>query len=223
MDPTIVESGTAHNATTWTSVALSAVVTEGSNIVGIRFLNTDPGEQPLWVHHRKTGSSDDWQNYLLEKSSIDVTIALTTARTFDYYVESGKVDIYVVDFSGTTMVSSSVTADDVRTPWLSGHDSTEISDAELTTCISKVTIEVNKAAQRHANIANVALDTDIKNYAIIIGAASKALPILRERGASKGLSSDMIVISNETAERYRNDYERMLDRMMSGTYYSSTS
>lgn len=113
-----------------------------------------------------------------------------------------------------------VTYTEIRTTLLdSAYSTTDISDATITEYITIITAEVDNAANRHEAISGVTLPTAIKNNAIKYGSLAMTLYGLRTKGSTRGLTSDMTIISNETADRYQAKYREMLDDIRKGTVY----
>jgi hypothetical protein len=151
--------------------------------------------------------------------SVDLKLTLTAARIFEYYFDAGALQVDVTYFWGTGL-SSSVSLSDV-TAWITmlgytvsatGH----LTSAEVQLCLDKVTAEVTTAATRYALIAMQTLDATFKNHTILNGSVTQALYVLRNVGATRGLTSDMIIISTETADRYNAEYKEEIEIIKQG-------
>lgn len=99
------------SASVFTAGDLSGVVASGSTQVDVRFKNIS--DFPIKMWYRKTGTSGVGENTDIspQESSGNITIALTTARTIEYYIEGGgTVECWVVDYrAGTLSAVSSTT------------------------------------------------------------------------------------------------------------------
>ncbi len=105
MDPTIIVTNGI--ATTWTSIDVSSIVASGSSHIIIRAVNKSA--YPIDFHYRNTGGTELAPINILEgRSSADVKIPITSALTFDYYIDSGMIDIYIIDYTTGTTSSASV-------------------------------------------------------------------------------------------------------------------
>jgi hypothetical protein len=196
---------------------LSGVVTAGSTNADLRITNT--GDYPCSFNWRDTGTTTWYQESLLPLQSVDKKLALTAARTFEYFFDASSLQVDVTYFWGTGL-SSTVSLSDV-TAWITmlGYTVSEtghLTSAEVQLCLNKVTAEVNTASTRYALIAMQTLDATLKNSTILTGSVAQALYVLRNVGATRGLTSDMIIISTETADRYNADYIQNLETIKQG-------
>jgi hypothetical protein len=148
---------------------------------------------------------------------VDLKLSLTAARTFEYYFDASSLQVDVAYFFGTGL-SSTVSLSDVEA-WITmlGYTiGTHLTSAEVQLCLDKVTAEVVTAATRYGLIASQTLDATFKNHTILNGSVAQALYVLRNVGATRGLTSDMVIISTETADRYNAEYKEELDTIKSG-------
>lgn len=201
---------------------LTTAVAAGSTHAMLNFLNTS--DVPIKLHYRQTGSSDD-QNVDISPGeySGDITIALTAARTIDYYIEGGgSITCYMVHYWGTGLATSTVVIADIRTKILiSGYSTDDIPDASIQEFIDEIVGEVNDAASTHANIAGFALNTTIKTNAIKMGASWLTLTALRNLGAKEGRIAQAILVSPATIDDFKGKYHDMLIKIRSGTHYGA--
>lgn len=199
---------------------LTGVVSSGSTYAMLLFKNTS--DVPIKVHYRQTGTSDDANVDLTPgEYSGDITIALTSARTIDYYIEGGgSITCYVVHYWGTGLAVSSVAVADIRTKLLiSGYSTDDIPDASIQEMIDEITGEVNDAAARHLLIAGFALNTTVQTNAIKMGATWLTLTALRNLGASQGLQAQRVIVSSDSLDDFKLKYTGMLERIRSGIVY----
>lgn len=205
------------DSTTPKTGSLTAVVTAGSTNASLRITNT--GGDLCNFYWRDTGTSTWFLAQPSPGTSIDIGVSLTAARTFEYYFDFSTLRVDVISFSSgglpTTIGLTDITA------WLVMHGYTVASDGNLTSaevqlCLDDVTVEVDMAAGRYLLIASQAINTTYKNQMILKGTVAQALYVLRNVGATRGLTSDMIIISNETADRYKAQYDEAITNMKSG-------
>lgn len=220
MEPTLTFTG---SATSFTAGDLSTVVATGSSQAEVRFKNISDVSVKVW--YRKTGTSGAGENTDITplESSGNITIALTTAKTIEYYVEGGgTIECWVVDFGGSGVVTSTVSVADIRTTLLdSGYSTSDIADAAIQGYIDMINAEVTDAATRHANIAGYTLNSSIKTNAIKYGALWQTLNLLRTKGAAQGLAQNRIIVDSETILDYKEKYEMILDGIQSGIKYGA--
>ncbi len=211
------DSSPSGDATTPKIGDLSSVVTAGSTDLVAILTNT--GDMPMNLYWRKTGTVPYYLLTIVPQVSVEQWISLTAARTFEYYFDASTLQVDVAYFFGTGL-SSSVSLSDV-TAWITmlgytvsatGH----LTSAEVQLCLDKITAEVNTAATRYGLIASQTLDATYKNHTILNGSVAQALYVLRNVGATRGLTSDMIIISTETADRYNAEYKEEFDKINSG-------
>lgn len=209
-------------ATSMTAFDLSAAVASGSTYAYILFQNIN--EFPVRIHYGQTGTSEDIPLSLAPGDyTTPIKITLTSARTVLAYIEGGgSATVWVESYGGTGLSPTSVLVSDIRTTLLdSGYSTSDISDNAIQGYIDIINAEVTDAATRHANIAGFTLNTSIKTNAIKMGALAQTLYSLRTKGALRGLTSDMIIISNETADRYNAKYQEILAGIESGIKYGA--
>ncbi len=201
---------------------LSSAISAGSTEANIRITNT--GDFPCFLNWRNIGDTDYNPKFLNPFDSADIWISLTAARTFEYYFDAGVLKVDVTYFFGSVGIST-VTVTDV-TNWLTMHGytisaSSDLTSAEVQLCIDEITAEVTMAVTRYALIASQTLNSSFKNHVILKGTVAQALYALRNVGATRGLTSDMIIISTETADRYYAVYKEEIERISQGTYYGA--
>lgn len=176
---------------------------------------------PIKLHIRESDTTDDL-NFDLSPGeyTIPIYITLTSARTIDYYIEGGgSIQCYVVAYGGsaglTTVLESDVSA------WLTmlGYTvsaSGNITIAQVQLCLDKVVAEIGLASSMFELKALYAVNTAFKNRITLEGAVAEALYALRNAGASTGLTQDRIIVSTETADRYKGTYDKAIDDMKNG-------
>jgi len=196
---------------------LSGAVTAGSTNADTRITNT--GDTPCSFNWRDTGTTPFYQKSLLPLESVDIKIALTAARTFEYFFDASTLQVDVTYFWGTGL-SSTVTLSDV-TAWLVAHGYTISASGDLTSAqvqlfLDDITSEVTPAASIWNAIRSQTLDAGLKNRIILKGTIAQALFALRNKGASSGLSQNRIIVDSETANNYQAYYERKVDDMLKG-------
>jgi len=196
---------------------LSSAITAGSSSATIRITNT--GDDLCNFYYRDTGTTTYFLSQLAPGTSTDVGIALTSARTFEYYFDAGALKVDVITFSGTAASSPASLAD--ITSWLVMHEYTvaangHLTSAEVQLCLDDIAAEIDMAATRYALIASQTLNEAYKKKITIKGTVAQALYVLRNVGATRGLTSDMVIISNETADRYKAEYDEAIVNMKSG-------
>lgn len=218
MEPTLAFTS---SATSFTEGDLSSIVAVGSSQADVRFKNIS--DVPFKLFYRKTGTTGVGENTDIspQESSGNITIALTTARTIECYIEGGgTVECWVVDYGGSGVVTAVVTVADIRTTLLdSGYSTDDISNAAIQGYIDIINNRVTKAATRHANIALYALDDATKTDAIKLGAAWLTLNLIINIAASHGIVQDKINASAESRDGFQGLYKEMFDDIMKGTVY----
>ncbi len=214
--------GFTGSATSFTAGNLSEVAV-GSSQVEVRFKNIS--DFPVKAWYRKTGTSGVGENVDLtpQESSGNITIALTTARTIEYYVEGGgTVECWVVDYGGSGVVTSTVSVADIRTTLLdSGYSTADITDAAIQGYIDIINTEVTDATGRHVNIAGFTLNAGIETNAIKFGVLWQTLNLLRTKSASSGLAQNSQRVDSETVRDYKDKYDMTLDGIQSGIKYGA--
>ena len=142
------------------------------------------------------------------------------AKTIDYYVEGGgSVECWVVDYGGSGAVPL-LTVDTVI-EWIEMLGYTvnatgNITSAQVQLCLDSVTADITDAANQFALLRLFATNTSKKNEKTLKGAVALTLSVLRNKGANRGLTSDMIIISNETADKFQAEYDKAIDDLTNG-------
>ena len=202
--------------------SLTSVVTAGSTNAAIRITNT--GDFPCAFYWRDTGTTTFQYKPILPSESVDIWVALTAARTFEYYYDASTIRVDVAYFFGTGL-SSSVSLSDVEA-WLTMHGYTigasgDLTSAQVQLCLDHVTAEVTMAATRYALIASQTLSADFKNHVIMKGATAQALYALSNKGAAHGLQAQAVRVDNATTDMYMAQYKSYIERIMSGIFYGA--
>ena len=210
------------DATTPKTGDLSSAITVGSKEANIRITNT--GDWPCNLNWRNIGDTVFTPKSILPNDSADIWISLTVSRTFEYYFDAGALQVDVTYFFGSAGISE-VTVTDV-TAWLTMHGYTigasgDLTSDEVQLCLTEIIAEVTMATTRYALIASQTLSAAFKSHVILKGTVAQALYALRNVGATRGLTSDMIIISTETADRYYAVYKEEIERISQGTYYGA--
>ena len=107
------------SATEWTAGSLAGAVPAGATDAVLSFSNTS--DVPLVLHLRKTSSSEDKQYEILPGLTTGmIWIALTSARTVEYYITQGSISCDVLTYvpgslsSGTTYTTATILAGFLR-------------------------------------------------------------------------------------------------------------
>ncbi len=223
MNPVTAFTDSNPSATSTASPAtgsLAAIITSGSQTAIIRFTNSS--DTPLALYYRTPGQTAYSRLEINPQASMERYLALTAARTVEYYYDAGSISCEVIDFFGTGLTPASVTVTDIRTTLLdSGYSLPDISDATITEYISIINIEVTDAATKHANIAGFALNASIKTNAIKFGSLWMTLTALRNLGASEGRIAQAVIVSSATIDEYKGKYHDMLTKISSGINYGA--
>jgi len=161
---------------------------------------------------------------LLPLESVDIKIALTAARTFEYFFDASTLQVDVTYFWGTGL-SSSVSLSDIEA-WLTMYGYTISADGDITSaqvqlCLDRSTSEVTMAAIRYALIAMQTLNSDWKNSIIKDGAIAHALRALKNKGAASGLEQQSQRVDANMVAQLIADYNTAILKIEAGIYYGA--
>lgn len=172
---------------------------------------------------RQTGTATYEKIEVIAGESAERYLALTVARTFEYYFDTGTIKCEVIDFFGTGLTPAGITSTDVAA-WLTMHGYTvgsgagtyNLTTAEVQLCLDSITAQVNVAATRWNRIAGYPLNQALLNDITLRGSVAQALYTLRNKGAASGLVQERVIIAETTAIKYQAEYERYIDDMTHG-------
>lgn len=196
-----------------------SVVSAGTTIGTFRFTNT--GEFPMNLYVRQIGTTNFDLLQILPQTSTERRIALTAARTIEYYFDAGALKAEIVD----SQITTTIPLTDV-TSWLTMHGYTisasgDFTTAEVQLCLDQITAEVTMAATRYALIALQTLNASFKNHIILKGTVAQALYALRGKSGAQGLRAEAIQVNSPTADMYMGEYKSYIERLMSGIFYGA--
>jgi hypothetical protein len=207
-------SGTSDVPIVWD---VSAGTSIGDTIVMMRYINTGDNTANFYV--RSIDETDFHLYQINPQTSTDREIKLTESLTIEGYLsDETTVQIQVIK----TTVTTTIPLTDVTSRLQSlGFSSDNITEAEIRMCLDDITAEVEEAATMYELISTNTISASpirsaAKALVIRRGTLAQCLSVLRNIGATRGLTSDMIIMSNETASAYNAEYKASLENMNNG-------
>jgi len=194
---------------------VSSGVSVGSTIGTFLFTNT--GDVPTVFNVRKTGTTTYDQFVLNPMTSTERRIALTSARTIEYYFDASTITVKVVEAVATTTISLT----DAES-WLTMYgyivgDSGDITSAQVRLCLDKATSEVNIAARKYTLLSLRSIDSERKNTIIHDGTIAHSLRAMENKGASRGLEQQSQRVSDSERNYILSDYKLAIMKLEAGS------
>lgn len=95
---------TGESPTSWAKRSISAYVPVGTNVILCQVVNLT--ETPIDFHFRATGGAETAPILIEDSRSKIVSIPISANLEFDYYLSSGSVDVWLLDYSTTSAIAA---------------------------------------------------------------------------------------------------------------------